>query len=468
MFLALTPASANAFQFLGTWGTFGSGTGQLNQPYDLAVVPDTGDQYVADHDNNRIVEFNASGGFVRAWGSSGSSDTQFEGPVGIGLDSAGNVWVADEMNNRIKEFDASGNLLHVFGTTGTGDGQMNFPSDVGVDSAGNFYEVEQGGGRIQKFEPNGTFIKSWDASNPTGVAITGSTVYAANYNANTIQVFDTDGNPLGNFGGSGGAEGQFNQAWHAGVDASGDVWVTDRSNARVQVFDGTGSFINTFGWGVTDGSAAFQVCTSTCQAGLPGSGEGQFSAPGGVGFDCRGNVYVADQGTSTVQKFGEPGTAALPCTASTPPPPPPPAAKDTVAPVISGARLSPSVFAVKRSGTAAARRKKRAAPKGSTISYRLSEAATVEFTILRKSPGRKVGKVCRRKTRQNASRQRCTRYPKRGAFTQDATAGANSKPFSGKLGHRFLKPGSYRLVIVATDPAGNHSKRVSRSFKVVR
>src|SRR5262245_18823824 len=60
VFLALTPASASAFQFLGKWGSFGAGTGQLNQPYDLAVNPDTGDQYIADHDNNRIVEFNAA------------------------------------------------------------------------------------------------------------------------------------------------------------------------------------------------------------------------------------------------------------------------------------------------------------------------------------------------------------------------------------------------------------------------
>ncbi|HEY7629579.1 MAG TPA: hypothetical protein VH817_02700 [Thermoleophilaceae bacterium] len=464
--LSLAPASAQALQPLGSWGS--SGTGQLNQPYDLAVNPETGDQYVADHDNNRIVEFNASGGFVRAWGSSGSGDTQFSGPVGIGLDSAGNVWVADEQNNRVKEFDADGNLLHAFGTTGMADGQLFEPSDVAVDSAGNFYEAEQGG-RIQKFAPNGDFIKTWAVSNPTGIAITGSTIYAANYNSENVQVFDTDGNPLGSFGGSGNGAGQFSQPWHLTVDPLGNLYVADRSNARVDAFTSSGGFINAFGWGVADGNAAFQICTTTCQQGLTGSGEGQFSATGGVGFDCRGNLYVADQGTSTVQKFGEPGTAALPCHPSTPPPPSPspPAAKDTVAPTISSARLSHSVFAVSRGGAATARKKKRAAPKGTTISYRLSEAATVEFTIRRKSSGRKVGKSCKRPTRRNGSRKRCTRFLKQGTFTQGGTAGANSEPFSGKLGRKLLKPGSYRLTITATDPAGNRSKSVSRSFRIV-
>jgi DNA-binding beta-propeller fold protein YncE len=193
-----------------------------------------------------------------------------------------------------------------------GPGQLFFPSDVATDSTGNFYETEQSG-RVQKFTSDGTFVKQWAAPNPTGIAISGSTLYVVNYNSNTGTIFDLDGNPLGSFGGSGTGAGQFNQPWHLSVDPAGRLYVTDRANDRVQVLDAAGNFIEAFGWGVATGAPAFEVCTATCQAGIFGSGDGQFGAPAGVGIDCRDNVYVAEQSFSRVQKFGEPGTRNPPC-----------------------------------------------------------------------------------------------------------------------------------------------------------
>jgi DNA-binding beta-propeller fold protein YncE len=311
-FTALAAPSAGAFQFLSKWGGPGSGPGQLDQPFDMAVNPATGHQYIADTGNNRIVEFDTNGVFVRAWGGLGSGDAQFNSPGGVGLDVAGNVWVADDGNNRIKKFDPNGNLIGVFGSSGTGPGLLSGPDDVAVDATGNFYEVEQGNGRVQKFNSTGGFVQQWAASNPTGVAVFGTTVYVVNYNADTGQIFDTDGNPLGAFGGSGTGGGQFSQPWHLGIDGSGRLYVADRSNNRVQVLDAAGNFIQTFGWGVSSGAAAFEVCTANCLAGIFGTGDGQFGAPAGAGVDCRGNVYVVEQ-NYRVQKFGEPGTRNPPC-----------------------------------------------------------------------------------------------------------------------------------------------------------
>jgi DNA-binding beta-propeller fold protein YncE len=311
-FAALTAPSAGAFQFLSGWGATGSGPGQLDQPFDMAVNPATGHQYIADNGNNRILEFDSSGGFVRAWGGLGSGDAQFNSPNGVGLDANGNVWVADAGNDRIKKFDPSGNLIGVFGKTGTGPGQLSDPDDVAVDAAGNFYEVEQGG-RVQKFTATGAFVKEWAALNPTGIAVSGTTVYVVNYNADNGQIFDTDGNPGGTFGGSGSGAGQFSQPWHLAVDGSGRLYVADRSNSRVQVLDAAGNFIQTFGWGVSSGAATFEVCTANCLIGIFGDGDGQFGSPGNAGVDCRGNVYVVDQAFGRVLKFGEPGTRNPPC-----------------------------------------------------------------------------------------------------------------------------------------------------------
>jgi hypothetical protein len=56
-----------------------------------------------------------------------------------------------------------------------------------------------------------------------------------------------------------------------------------------------GTFKRTWGWGVKDGTAAFQICIIGCQAGIAGSGDGQFAVPNFVATDSHANVYVNDR-----------------------------------------------------------------------------------------------------------------------------------------------------------------------------
>jgi phosphodiesterase/alkaline phosphatase D-like protein len=104
------------------------------------------------------------------------------------------------------------------------------------------------------------------------------------------------GSPIGETGSPYGPSG-------GGVavnDATGDVYVVDDANARVVEFDSAGNFLRTWGYGVLDGNEAPEVCTapSGCQAGLPGSGPGQFESFQGIAVDNShgpnaGDVYVA-------------------------------------------------------------------------------------------------------------------------------------------------------------------------------
>ena len=55
-----------------------------------------------------------------------------------------------------------------------------------------------------------------------------------------------------------------------------------------------GTFLLAFGWGVADGKPTFETCTSGCQAGIQGSGNGQFNGPAGVAVDGSGHVFVDD------------------------------------------------------------------------------------------------------------------------------------------------------------------------------
>jgi hypothetical protein len=123
------------------------------------------------------------------------------------------------------------------------------------------------------------------------------------------------------FGGAGTAAGQFatgnGASSPSGVavnQATGDVYVADPGNARIDEFDSSGAFIRAWGWGVADGlTAAPQTCTITCFAGIPGYGAGQLFGPTFVAVDnsggpSQGDVYVADaNNTITVSKFDSSG-----------------------------------------------------------------------------------------------------------------------------------------------------------------
>jgi DNA-binding beta-propeller fold protein YncE len=119
-----------------------------------------------------------------------------------------------------------------------------------------------------------------------------------------VQKFNSLGTFLYQWGSHGTDEGQFNSISGLAIDAADDVYVSDRDNHRIQKFDNLGSFLFMWGWGVEDGSSAFQTCTSGCQEGLAGSGDGQFDRAAGVAVDAAGNVYVVDQNNHRVQKFG--------------------------------------------------------------------------------------------------------------------------------------------------------------------
>ena len=156
--------------------------------------------------------------------------------------------------------------------------------------------------------------------------------------------------------------------------------------------------------------------------------------------------------------------------AGTQPPPGGGTPADGQAPAFLSASVNPSVFAVNRRGTretpvAAQRRRVR---RGTTFRYRLSEAARVVFTIQRAKPGRRVAGRCRKPTRTNRRRPRCTRYVRIGRFAQQAVAGANRKRFSGRIGTRRLRPGRHRALLVATDAAGNRSAPRRLGFRIVR
>ncbi len=116
---------------------------------------------------------------------------------------------------------------------------------------------------------------------------------------------------------AGSGAGQLNNA--VGIDsdpATGHVFASDINNNRISEYTAWGEFVKAWGWGVLDGSAELQVCTTAtgCQQGIAGSGNGQFGALsllGGIAVDGNGDVYVVDKENARVQKFDSEGNFLL-------------------------------------------------------------------------------------------------------------------------------------------------------------
>src|SRR5688572_25801000 len=85
------------------------------------------------------------------------------------------------------------------------------------------------------------------------------------------------------WGGSGTGNGQFNSPRDMAIDASGNIYVSDNANNRVQKFNSSGTYVSQFG--------------------NLGTGNGQFNLPRGIAIDGSGNIFVADQDNNRIQKF---------------------------------------------------------------------------------------------------------------------------------------------------------------------
>lgn len=140
---------------------------------------------------------------------------------------------------------------------------------------------------------------------------------------------------------------------------------------------------------------------------------------------------------------------------------------DTTVPRFTAApRLTRTTFRPATGGAMIAARK---APRGTSLSLTVSEAATLRFTVRRSAAGRRVKGKCAAPRRANRRRSRCTRLVKvGGTVSRNVAAGAVKVRFTGRSGGKALKPGRYTLAILAVDGAGNTSRQATLKFTIVR
>jgi len=191
-----------------------------------------------------ILKFDTSGKLLKSFGAG-----LLLFPHGIHLDRDGNVWVVDGLGRGTKghqvfKFSPDGKLLMTLGkqnTPGSGTDQFNAPSAVVTAPNGDIFVADGHGGntnaRIMKFAKDGTFIKTW--------------------------------------GKKGSGPGELDVPHTIAMDSQGRLFVGDRQNNRIQIFDQEGKFLDQWT---------------------------QFSRPSGVYIDAKDNIYVADSESASVSK----------------------------------------------------------------------------------------------------------------------------------------------------------------------
>jgi NHL repeat len=235
------------------------------------------------HGGSRLFQFDRNGKFVR---EIGQGIYGFMYAQQVRVDPQDNIWIVDQMTNYVMKFDPEGGVAmllgrkaeaitvpappsrgpQAFGGGALGAGEQtdlfDRPTDVAWDGAGNIYVSDGlGNARVAKFNKNGVFIKSWGAK----------------------------GTEQGNFGTASGIA----------VDARGNVYVADRGNKRMQVFDSEGNFKTQF----TNVGAPQAICIT------PGQNQFLYSSNSNPtnDIDTAGEIYKMRLDGSVVGKFGRAG-----------------------------------------------------------------------------------------------------------------------------------------------------------------
>lgn len=189
----------------GSWGTRGSGQGDLLAPRGIALAG--GRLFIADEGLHRVAVFDADGAFIRSWGTFGAAPGQFCNPSGIAADAT-QVVVCDTGNDRVQVFNQEGRLIRVIGSRGTGDGQFRRPVDAAIAPDGSIYIVDADNARVQVFDSSGRFLRGFGEwgpfvgllDDPSGIVLHGGETLVVDHRNHRVQAFSGTGGFLGAWG----------------------------------------------------------------------------------------------------------------------------------------------------------------------------------------------------------------------------------------------------------------------------
>jgi DNA-binding beta-propeller fold protein YncE len=181
--------------FVRSWGE----TGLFHLAHSVHVAPD-GAIWATDPDDHVVHKFDADGRITLTLGKKGvagdnASRETFNEPNSLGFSPAGDVYVSDGyVNSRVVQFTASGQFVRTFGgKKGGGLGEMDTPHGVAIDTQGRVLVADSGNKRVAVFSKDGTFLKNVPAPSRGGIVATpDGTVYVSDVNAGVVTVLGND------------------------------------------------------------------------------------------------------------------------------------------------------------------------------------------------------------------------------------------------------------------------------------
>ena len=159
------------------------GAGMFVQPHGLATDRDSNiwvtDAAAKDGKGQQVFKFSPEGKVLMTLGKAGvagaGTDT-FNGPCGVVIAPNGDIFVADghggDTNARVVKFSKDGKYMKEWGTKGSGPGQFDTLHSIAMDSKGRVFIADRGNSRIQIFDQDGKFIDQWKQfGRPSGIFI---------------------------------------------------------------------------------------------------------------------------------------------------------------------------------------------------------------------------------------------------------------------------------------------------------
>jgi uncharacterized membrane protein YgcG len=313
---------------------FGNGT--LHRPHSVAIHG--GDVYVADEQDNRVVVYSESGGFLFAFGegvNAGSGDPNVcttacqEGgtnnevagmgyPQAIAIEATtGRVFVSTPYAGRIDVFDSAGSFEEAWGYgVNSGSGNPNVCTThcrqgaKNAEAAHLYYPEGLAllpGGRLAVADPEARRVDIYSTASGEFLEAFGEEVNPTATEEAEARICTTvcqKGQPFGQFG--------FSYPGWVAAGPEESIYVADENKERIVRLSDAGAFVSTFGYGVRNGAAEFQVCVAAEECEEEGIAAND---PGAIVNSLalttfEGDLYVTERGENATPTryavFGEP------------------------------------------------------------------------------------------------------------------------------------------------------------------
>jgi DNA-binding beta-propeller fold protein YncE len=299
------------YELVDGWAKLAEG----NSFFDIGGISiDSQDRlYIFNRSKHPMMVFDSEGNFLTSWGQE-----HFDRPHGSCIGPDGSIYCTDDRNHTVTKFDCDGNVLMVIGT-------KDKPSDTGYREVPNLFE------RISSITKGGEPF-----NRPTGVALSSTgAIYVADGYANArVHKFSSDGRLLFSWGEPGPGPGQFRLPHSIFIDKRDRIWVADRENSRIQIFDDKGNFLTQWTDHLIRPTDVFidedetvyvsELCKRVSIFSIDGrliacwgnenheTADPLFVAPHAIAVDSKGDLYIGevsfteskvDRGFRTIQKF---------------------------------------------------------------------------------------------------------------------------------------------------------------------